>query len=1190
MRLLRIELQGFKSFSDKMSIDFVQDGISVVVGPNGCGKSNIVDAIRWVLGEQSAKHLRGSSMEDVIFGGSASRPQLNLAQVTLTFSNNQSGSSQKYAEFNEISVTRVLYRNGDSRYLINKTACRLTDIRELFMDTGIGGKGYSIIEQGRVDQIVTSRPEDRRNIIDEAAGIVKFKTKKRDAENKFAKTKDNLLRVEDILQELIRQEESLKVQVEKAEEYLGNKARLERLQQCSVTVKWVELKRKGEELLERRADKSQRQEDYERKIAVLEADEAALNLEITQKSQELDEQRQVIQGQREEIIKLEGKQEADKKSLENLADWWKQSEEEEKSLQLKIQSLEEQLNSQDDDADTLVQEIEQSSELLELLKEKNRVQDGALEEQQEKLEACQQEELQLITQISGDRTKIVQIRERLQESQQHIQELETNLYELEDEEGRIKKIIAKDSSEIKEEKARKEQLLTSHNQLAEQIGEEEHSFLMLEQQAKEHTQQINQLENRLLSQQEIIQSHEEFDLATKSFLDHLDRNPEAKEQTGFMGTLADLVSAQEGEHIQSSAFLNHYFNLLIFRDIKDLAKIKEYIFRLELDQIQLFFLNLRPQIFTEPLESLTRWIHSQSNPGLIIPLTGFFHPLDKIISDLEPEFLSQAEGVIDQESSIMTREKIFYIGKPGRANVATQYLKRRSEVAELEQKLQILQKEGEKIQAELSAKEEALGEKREGFQAIHKEMIALDLHILGLDKEIKTKIILAERLLKDRENLIQEAKQAAEVQSQFKEEIKTISQKMEQNEKEQLEIQKKITSQRRMMDDLRMEKEELQEELQHIQISYNNLLNRQKNIHSTKERLQKECRQAEEQRVKIATRIGSMSEQKTKLQAALSQAEEELPRLIKKLSTTENTLRERNDTIETDRGKLLAKQKEVQEHQKQIAEFTEESHKLEIKLAQFAQEAANIEENLYSDFSITPQDLIQTFNLEEFDLKREEQEIKKLKIKVAENIHVNLAAKEEYDTLVERLNFLQTQSDDLKSSLEALESSIHKINRESRRRFRQAFNQINEKFSQLFPKLFGGGEAYLQLTDEDNLLETGVEIIARPPGKKLQNMTLLSGGEKAMTAIAMIFAIFLIKPSPFCLLDEVDAPLDEVNNSRFNQHVTAMTENSQFIIITHNKKTMEIGDALFGVTMEEPGTSKIVSVDFQKAELAEMVS
>ncbi|MCP4295627.1 MAG: AAA family ATPase, partial [Proteobacteria bacterium] len=661
MRLLRIELQGFKSFSDKMSIDFVQDGISIVVGPNGCGKSNIVDAIRWVLGEQSAKHLRGSSMEDVIFGGSGSRPQLSMAQVSLTFSNEGSDTSQKYAEFNEIIITRRLYRNGDSKYLINQTACRLTDIRELFMDTGIGGKGYSIIEQGRVDQIVTAKPEDRRNLIDEAAGIVKFKSKKRDAERKFSQTRENLLRVEDILQELVRQEETLHVQVTKAEEYLADKARLERLQQCSVTVNWVDLKKKGDGLRQTRESKKIEQEDFARKIGILETDEARLNLDITQESKGLDEYRVVVQNQRVEITKIEGKQDADKKALESLSNWKEQIEEEAATLNLKIKTIEEQLNSEDDDSESLTQEIETKGEVLELLKEKNRVHDRNFNEEQEKLDSLQKNELELITLISGDRTKIVQIRERLQESQQHEQELETNLFENEDEEDRINEIIKRDDKEIKEKKGQKEALQSSHDQMEDQIEKENSILAGLQEITRENSQQLSHLENRLFSQKEIIQSHEEFDLATQSFLVHMDQNPEISDKIGFLGTLADLVSAHDDEHIQSSAFLNRYFNLLIFRDIKCLSLIKQQIIELEIEQIQLFFLYLRPEIFTETEESLTRWIHSESDPDLKIPLTGFFHPIEGSIADLDIEQLARAEGIIDRDSSLMTREKIFYV-------------------------------------------------------------------------------------------------------------------------------------------------------------------------------------------------------------------------------------------------------------------------------------------------------------------------------------------------------------------------------------------------------------------------------------------------------------------------------------------------------------------------------------------------
>lgn len=1181
MRLLRLELSGFKSFSDKMTVNFVQDGVSIVVGPNGCGKSNIVDAIRWALGEQSAKHLRGASMEDVIFNGSTSRQAVGLAQVSLTFSNSLQ-SSHKYAEFSEITVTRRLYRSGESQYLINKTPCRLTDIRELFMDTGIGGKGYSIIEQGRVDLIVTSRPEDRRSIIDEAAGIVKFKTKKKEAERKLSQTKDNLLRVEDILQELIRQEETLKEQVEKADEYLTNKSRMERLQQCIVSTRWNNLKKQSEELLKSREGTMEEQEDVERIISAMEADEAKINLDITRKTGELDEFRKVTQNQREDIIKLEGKLDADKMALKNLDEWQKQREEEVERLDRKMEEIEEQLENQDDDAGNLEAEIESKGEALELLQEQNKIQDRELADLQETMESTQKEEVQLITQISGDRNQLLQVQERLQETQQKEHDLENNLFEIEDEEDRINRIIRKETEVINQKKERKESCLEAVRSQQDQIEAFEQSVAELNGKLQAVSKEINQAESRYNSLQEIIDSHEEFDVSTKTFLDYLDSNPNKKEQLGFRGTMAELVSAEDENHPQSSTFLNRFFNLLIFDTVENFREISDLITELDIEQVQLFFSDLIPATENGSTPTMSEWIHAGDSFEGIVPLAANFQPIEFPIATVEPDRLRQLQGLIDPNASLMTAEKIFHVGKPGKNNVAQLFLKRRNEMATLEEKLEELEEKQRRLEEEHESGLEYLEELKRTFQSTNREIVDLDLEILGLEKELNGRTMVLKKLEQDRNNLLKEQEQTVKVQTSFREKIKELSEGIQKNEENQLTLQKEIRKQRMAIEDAKLRKEETTEELQHLQIIYNNLINQQKNIHGTRERLNKEYEQAAKQLEKIRSKAAGTEEERANYIKSIEEETAKLPQLIEVLKGMEEKLREMTDSIEVDRSTLLGLQKAVQEHQTSVAEFRENNHKLDIKLAQLAQEAMNIEKNLYSESGVTPEELLRTFNVEEFNLKKEEGVVRRLKQFVNEHANVNLAAREEYEELVERLDFLQTQSNDLTQSIEALEDSINKINMESRKRFRQTYNQVNEKFSNLFPKLFGGGEAYLNLTDEQNLLETGVEIIARPPGKKLQNMTLLSGGEKAMTAIALIFAIFQIKPSPFCLLDEVDAPLDEANNGRFNQHVQAMTENSQFIIITHNKKTMEIGDALFGVTMEEPGTSKIVSVDFRE--------
>ncbi|MBT4265575.1 MAG: chromosome segregation protein SMC, partial [Deltaproteobacteria bacterium] len=399
-------------------------------------------------------------------------------------------------------------------------------------------------------------------------------------------------------------------------------------------------------------------------------------------------------------------------------------------------------------------------------------------------------------------------------------------------------------------------------------------------------------------------------------------------------------------------------------------------------------------------------------------------------------------------------------------------------------------------------------------------------------------------------------------------------------------IQAEIQQLKSLIDTVKLDKQEYTEELQVLKINLASLEEKKKNNLLMQERLEEDLQQRKDQQAEIQLRFLETKDKKELIRSSLTESNDALPKQLKLLSDVETQLKKVNDKIETDRIRFAEIQASITREQKKKANLMEKNHKLDIRLAQLTQEAKNIADNLYAENQIAPDELIETFDVRQFDIEAEAEAMVLLKGAIGRMDDVNLAAKKEYDTLKERLDFLITQSADLEQSINALEDSISKINQESRRRFREAFNQINQQFSKIFPQLFGGGEAYLELTDDADLLESGVEIIARPPGKRLQNMTLLSGGEKALTAIALVFSVFMIKPSPFCLLDEVDAPLDEANNERFNRHVKLLTQNSQFVIITHNKKTMEIGDALFGVTMEEPGISKVVSVDFNSFDMA----
>jgi chromosome segregation protein len=691
---------------------------------------------------------------------------------------------------------------------------------------------------------------------------------------------------------------------------------------------------------------------------------------------------------------------------------------------------------------------------------------------------------------------------------------------------------------------------------------------------------ISRNENRVRSLEEIILSHEEYDNATRQFLDFMSESPDKAEELGFLGSLVELSVLPEKIPATAAAFLNRYFNLLVFRSVSKLKEIIQLAEEQGFEQFQMAFLDLKQQAGSQAKNSLNSLISIQSDSSASLPFIDLFETLDAPVHSLSKSVLSKSDGLIDSDSTVMTRGGIFLVGKPGSSNLAETLINRRNEITSLNKETSTLKKQLITLEDQLQEGSDTVDEFARLLSSTRQDLVELDLELVSLEKEFDNKSQEKQRIEKARENMSNEQIQLIQHRTQFEEKIKSLSNAITENEQKCETIRKVCDGLQKQIEKTESSQEESSGELQHLKVVLAGLKEKQQNNSSSLQRLNGDIADREKQKSDIVQRSQQTDNKRKAAHSSLQEAESRLPLLLEQLKEMEQKQNAMSDHIESGRTQQMELANSIKKEHQSSTSLMDKDHKLEIKLSQLLQEARNIEDNLFAEDSLKPEDLIQTFNVKTFSIDKEAETIAELKKKIGGMEDINLAAKTEYDALKERLDFLDTQSSDLTKSMEALESSIAKINQESRKRFKTTFALINEKFSKLFPQLFGGGEAYLKLTNEADLLESGVDIIVQPPGKKLQNMTLLSGGEKALTAIALIFAVFMIKPSPFCLLDEVDAPLDDANNIRFNKHVQTMTSNSQFIIITHNKKTMEIGNALFGITMEEPGISKIVSVDF----------
>ncbi|OGH02011.1 MAG: chromosome segregation protein SMC [Candidatus Lambdaproteobacteria bacterium RIFOXYD1_FULL_56_27] len=1176
MRLLRLELAGFKSFPDKTSLDFVQDGVSIVVGPNGCGKSNIVDAIRWALGEQSAKHLRGAAMEDVIFAGSSSRSQVGLAQVSLVFANPTGDSLHKYHQYNEISVTRKLYRTGESQYQINKTLCRLGDIRELFMDTGIGGKGYSIIEQGKIDRIVTSGPQERRALVDEAAGIVKFKTKKLEAQKRFITSRANLERVEDVLRELRLQEEKLAVQVAKADQYSQAKGRMERLSQLGAAYSWAKLKDQGEKLLAEREVQLSTIKDLELVLTNLGTQKVGLGLEQSLHQTKREELGSKLSKSREELIKLESRIEKDQESLRHFHDWQARGNRELEQLGEQIDALMEQEEALDEANEAVKAELAHTENAITGIRQEIR-------QAQENISALEQAhkgylKLQSEAQMTlgGKKGEIEAQAARLKEAKAKGEEAQELLILAAE---RLFLAQEKRADTTKEAEGKNSQ----RSEVAERLklakakqDEKKAAFEIQVRKIEEQERENHKAQSRFESLKQLQQNHEDFAPKIKAFLDHLAAFPQKAAELGFVGPLADLVEV--GGKLESWAqnLLGRFFNLLVFESHYHLPQLKALMEELQIEYLEVYFLDL-----CEPAKSNLDYLIPWHNKPAGMELMGHYQAFEKRSFQIEPADLKTGRNLLLTDKSLLTKEGVFHLGLPGEAKMLEGYLARQQEFHQLSDQLKEQKQKLDDLIYDKGWLKEELDDLEWELTDLTQQHQQLEMESKELAKDLERANQEVERLEADRHRL-EEAKERQQALDQ------ELAQRRLSLEAEISEAQGRLDAlaatleaQANEIDKARLALEFKKGELQQAEVTQAGLKEKSQHQKELQGRMKEDLIRLRTKLGETKTQAEDQGKQREELEKAIETHRLRQPELVMAIQSLETDYKAFSEQLETQGHKIRELEEAEKAERAKTEAIKEKTHQQDLKLAQVAQEGLGIEQKLFEEWALRPAEILALDTDSDYDAATATKEIAKLKARLSDLGDVHLGARKEYDELKVRLDFLEAESLDLNQSIQALEESIQKIDEESRRRFEETFGLLNKEFKVLFPKLFGGGEAFLRLSDPADLLESGVEIIAQPPGKKLQNMTLLSGGEKAMTALSLIFSIFQIKPSPFCLLDEVDAPLDEANNRRFSAHVRSLTTNSQFIIITHNKQTMEIGDAMFGVTMEEPGASKLVSVDFE---------
>lgn len=1172
MKIKRLEIAGFKSFADKVVLDF-QQGVTGVVGPNGCGKSNIVDAIRWCMGEQSAKNLRGKAMEDVIFLGSENRKPLGMAEVSLVFSTEDGRAPAKYLEFSEIQLTRRLYRDGESEYLINKTPCRLLDISELFMDTGVGTKAYSIIEQGKIGQILHSRPEERRLLIEEAAGVTKYKTRKQLALKKIDATRQNLLRLSDVLGEIKRQLNALQRQAKKAEKFREHREELREIDLLFT------LHQADSLLAEHQQTQQQLGEQQQRIQEVSSAADTSENLVELQRLAMLESEKG-LSAQQEELFRVRSEAVAcenglsfRRKERETITERLARLELEQQTITERRENLVAELTRLQQHQQTTGSDLTAAEAQLATLQEEQQEQEQGFETLSRRIETQRRDLFSATGEAAQCRTRQETAQKRLEVLAERLERHSHEQIVVMEKQHENRSCHTTLTEQLELRRQEQQAAAAQITLLAEQEQLLKTKVPELDKLVQAQRDELSRNSSRLTSLQELEAQFAGYGQGVRQLM----TESPLRERLG--GMLADTLLVPEEYELAVESVLAERLQAVLCNNQQDLISALQYLREQATGRAQLAAPQQQPvtpqQISgTTPLLALLE-VSGQAATQLQRMLAPV-HLADSLEAALNlsrsyPDltFVTRAGEVVASDGTVSG-------GPPESAQGGIIHKKR--EIRSLELLVQELSQTLASSEAEQKRLRSELQEVGQELQAARADQHQLDLLLSGLIKDQQQldaeATRLAERLellvheratLEEEQTGLQEEQKAATIGQQeaearaknLEQESQTLSAELEGRRLILAAAREALTAQRVAVATLREQGEahqrtviSLTSQLAELDLRIQNSSAEREQTENSRQRLNSEL-ESEEQRLQI------LLEQQIKQDELLQVVRQQHEAAAMQLATAEHDARLRREEREAIRqlhADLSLKVSSLSLQQEHLEQSLQDRHRLSL---------GEVRERL-GERELDPV----AARIRQTDLER----------LIDELGEVNLMAIEEYAGMEQRYDFLAGQKADLEESLNDLQQAIHKINRTTRKRFLETFTLINEKFQEVFPRLFCGGKAELRLTDEQDLLETGIDIIVQPPGKKLANVMLLSGGEKALTAVALIFSIFLIKPTPFCLLDEVDAPLDDANIGRFNDMVREMSAISQFIIITHNKTTMAVADTLYGITMEEPGASRLVSV------------
>jgi chromosome segregation protein len=1181
MKIKSISMRGFKSFVDRLNIQ-ISPGISAFVGPNGCGKSNMVDGIRWVMGEQSSKQLRGRQMEDLIFSGAGPLKPLGMAEVTLTLENGKGPH-----DASEISVTRRLYRSGESEYLINNSACRLKDIQDLFMGTGLGNRTYSVIAQGEIGSIIEQKPEETRLLLEEAAGITKYKARREASLRKIALTSENLRRVEDLLGEIKREMNSLKRQAHKARRFKEVSSEIRRLELVLHAHNYDELhteKAKREKIIAGFIDKEKGLEAlFSESEGVIETK----NLELIEKEEALSILKESVFSLREERRKNEDTLKHLSADQERFSQADVRLDEEKKGIGkrlMEFQSDSKKINSR-------VKELQKSIQETSTLHSHH----DSIFEDQRLLSCSMKDELRNRKARSIElTTNEARLRGEIRNLSEMINQFEIQKDGLEGESKEIEKRLETLSLLLTEKAEGRQEALVRVSSIEKNVQQDGARLEKLEEGRRKKESEraaaeseLNFLHSQLKTIRSLIKHYEGY----KSGVQTIMNSQELKtiKEGRILGVVADFIQVEPEFEVAVEAALAEKLQYVIVGRQEDGKEAIEYLRSKDVGRS--CFL---------PLEEFKR---EKSPANVEIKLNGFkllrdhilvpekFRPLIESFLDNAAlvDDLSQAisawkkdggmQTLVTPEGDMVEKRGVIIGGRLGKDSIGLLRRKRREN--ELKDRIGDKEKLISVLQSEIGELDLQLDDIRGLTGQLERDKAAYVQQIEGMDKDIFLLEKESEQLIKHSGYIKNQLESLRKDREEKRSHLTKIEGGLSGCSKEKKELQRIVAEKEAKVEELENAIDDSKETLSQLLLRYNQYKEEEKGLMREKERLDQFIGEMGERVGRIDEEINSNRDQYESSLNTEKEVKGGLKLIYQKQEGLEKEVNELEHEFEAMREELREEEKKVALLRERIGETREEVNEARIKEAEVDFQIRSILSQVGKEMGIDFQRDYKRYLEEDFSKSLYEQKVEDYKLIKERTGEVNLLAINEYDKLKERYEFIMAQRQDLFSSIDSLDNAIRRINRISKERFLSTFGKVDEKLRKVFPILFDGGRARLRLIDEGLPLESGVLVEVQPPGKRLVHMGLLSGGEKALAAMALLFAIYLIKPSPFIIMDEVDAPLDEANTDRFNELLREIKRSSQVIIVTHNRKTMEMSERLYGVTMDKDSVSKIVSVDLE---------